>query len=94
MSLGLITVGKRHCRLLYIIPAQPELISTATDDLNRPFVALQCHYQQNPSGIRRSLKTQWKKILRTIFDIQIFTSFFYDSLQKLPMAISLLFAIK
>ena len=26
MSLQLIEVGKRHCRVLYILPAQPELI--------------------------------------------------------------------
>ncbi|MGB8691308.1 MAG: hypothetical protein WCD53_28855 [Microcoleus sp.] len=26
VSLQLIVVGKRHCRLLYIIPVQPELI--------------------------------------------------------------------
>ena len=40
MSLRLITVGTRHCRLLYIIPAQPELISvnfllTAEDTENQ-----------------------------------------------------------
>ena len=28
VSLQLIGVGKRHCRVLYIIPAQPELISS------------------------------------------------------------------
>ena len=30
-----IAVGKRHCRVLYIIPAQQELISTAESDLIR-----------------------------------------------------------
>jgi hypothetical protein len=61
---------------------------------NPPFVALRFRYQHNPSGIPAPIGAQRQKSAGNYLGSSSVRQSFYDSLNKLPKAICLLFAIK